>query len=260
MLDYYATRSKNREVFLLNFGDDVRAFDTLIGLLPRIWTRVGKERDTAGHSHAGLLLFANLVQRHALVGFEHIACFQTYLAWMTFRPGLEALLMVGKLVDDPKMAEVWHNRKQDPKGYRNAFSGKGLLSRSLPRGSELREVLARLNDNFVHANPDFAYRHQSVRQKPEGPVLEIGFFEKSAVLHEAHLLAFLNLLDILVSVSDELVEQLLGPPRCRQPGRAFSDFAAHRAVKLASDAAAARVMTELGFWKFSPSDEKTSTP
>ncbi len=51
----------NREVFLLKFGRDFGVFDQLLTLLVQIWTRIGNERDRAGHSHAGLLLFANLV-------------------------------------------------------------------------------------------------------------------------------------------------------------------------------------------------------
>jgi hypothetical protein len=41
VVDYYAVLSKNGDVFLLNFGEDVRAFEAHIGLLQRIWTRIG---------------------------------------------------------------------------------------------------------------------------------------------------------------------------------------------------------------------------
>lgn len=248
ILQYSATRVKNREVFLLNFGQDFRVFDRLLSLLPQIWTRIGKERDKAGRSHAGLLLFANLVQRHALVGFEHIACFQSYLGWLTFRPGLEALLILGKFIDDPANAELWRNRQRDPTKYRQVFSGRGLVSQSLSGSSELQQVLARLNDNFVHANPEFTYTHQSVQDVGASPLLEIGFFDRSPDLHEAHLLAFLNLLDTIVLVSDELIENLCGPPRCRQAGGAYADVAGHRASKLASNAIAVNVLRDLGLW------------
>jgi len=43
------------------------------------------------------------------------------LAWLTFRPGLEALLMTGKFVDVPANADVWKNREADWKAYQEVF-------------------------------------------------------------------------------------------------------------------------------------------
>jgi hypothetical protein len=250
ILRYSAARGRNREAFLLNFGQDFRVFEKLLSFLPQIWTRIGKERDKGGRSHAGLLLFANLVQRHALVGFEHIACYQSYLGWLTFRPGLEALLILGKFIDNPENANLWRERQRDPESYRQTFSGRGLVSRSLPRSAELQQVLARLNDNFVHANPAFTYLHQCVQGGGASPLIEIGFFDQSCDLHEAHLLAFLNLLDIIVFVSDELIENLCGPPRSRQTGGTYVGVAGQRAAKLArNDETAASVLKDLGLWE-----------
>jgi hypothetical protein len=96
-----------------------------------------------------LLPFSNILVRHVIFGFEHLSCYQSFPAWLTFRPGLEALLMIGKLVDDPANAKIWLDREVDFKAYRDAFWGKALGSKSLVRSAELRQVLTRLNDEFT---------------------------------------------------------------------------------------------------------------
>ncbi len=98
-LDYIATQVRNRETFLLNFGRDFRIFDSSLTALRSIWARLGNERDASGRSHVGLLPFVNILVRHSFFGFQHIASYQSFLAWLTFRPGLEALLILGKWVD-----------------------------------------------------------------------------------------------------------------------------------------------------------------
>lgn len=107
LLGYASTQVKNRETFLLNYGNDFSEFDFLISSLVSIWSRLGKEKDKIGRSHASLLLFSNILTRHVIFGFQHIASYQSFLAWLTFRPGLEAFLILGKFVDNPSNAEIW---------------------------------------------------------------------------------------------------------------------------------------------------------
>ena len=102
--DYYSTQVRNREMFEKNFDSDIRVFKALLSKLRSIWARVGTTRGISGHSHVGLLPFSNILVRHVIFGFEHLACYQSFLGWLTFRPGLEALLMIGKFVDDPANA------------------------------------------------------------------------------------------------------------------------------------------------------------
>lgn len=104
-LEYSATQVRNRETFLLNYGKDFRAFNYQIDAIRAVWSRIGTERDLMGKSHTGLLLFVNILFRHAILGFQHIASYQSFVAWLTFRPGLEALLLLGKFVDDPAKKE-----------------------------------------------------------------------------------------------------------------------------------------------------------
>ncbi len=105
-LDYIAHYVRNRETFLLNYSKDFRAFDTIIDKIRKTWARLGQEPDTMGQSHAGLLPFANILFRHAILGFQHLASYQSFVGWLAFRPGLEALLIIGKFVDDRASSAV----------------------------------------------------------------------------------------------------------------------------------------------------------
>jgi hypothetical protein len=193
--DYYLVQTQNRVVFQKNFAADIALFKVLLSRLREIWGRVGTVRGLTGHSHVGLLPFSNLLVRHLVFGFEHLSSYQSFLAWLTFRPGLEALLIIGKFVDDVANAKIWREREVNPKAYRQEFSGTALGSKSLPRSADFRQVLTHLNDEFMHPNPAFTYRDTTVKTDAAGHLIEIQFFDVSANLHEAHLLAYLNLMD-----------------------------------------------------------------
>ena len=89
---YTTVQVTNREKFLSNFAKDLSTFEFLFNELQGVWNRVSQERDTQGRSHLGLLIFVELLYRHVVLGFHHLASYQSFLAWSTFRPGLEALL------------------------------------------------------------------------------------------------------------------------------------------------------------------------
>lgn len=236
LLDYAATQVRNRETFLLNFGSDLRAFEWLLAALRSTWARLGKEKNSLGRSHAGLTLFANILVRHSILGFQHIASYQSFLAWLTFRPGLEAFLILGKLEDDPpKYGKIWRERKTNQKAYNQAFWGKNVISKSLPRSNEFHKILSRLNDEFMHPNPDFTYRDVRVQRQGDSMFVEIQFFDTSSESHQAHLLAYMNLFDTILSASEGLVNSICGSlshdPWIRKP---VAELARSRAEGLAS--------------------------
>jgi hypothetical protein len=251
-LDYVATQVRNRETFLLNYGPDFHTFDSLLSALRSAWARLGSERDISGQSQAGLLPFVNILVRHSIFGFQHIASYQSFLAWLTFRPGLEALLMLGKLLDDPTNADIWRNRKADPDPYKRTFSSRALVSKSLPRSEDFQQVLKRLNDDFMHPNPDFTYRDMRVRDKGSELSIEIEFFDARTEIHEAHLLAYVNLIDLVVSSSEKVVTMLYGPtPAAPSARQAYAELEACRARVLATrDNLARKILGELGLWDF----------
>jgi len=252
LLDYASRQVRNRETFLLNYGNDFGIFDDLIKALYSNWSRLGQGKDKNGYSQVGLLLFANILTRNAILGFQHIASYQSFLAWLTFRPGLEAFLILGKFVDDPNNAKIWKERHLNRKAYQKTFSGKSLVSKSFPRSQEVQKVLSRLNDDFMHPNPDFTYRDTSVRENGSSFLMEIQFFDVSPLVHEAHLLAYLNLINVVVSESVNLVKQLFDKVQPDPtPQTQFESIASSRATQLSlQDPIAKKVMENLGLWKF----------
>ena len=249
-LDCFSTYLRNREVFLLNYGAHCHAFDLITETIAKTWSRIGTEKDTAGQSHAGLLLFVNILRRHCILGFQHLVSYQSLPAWFMFRPGLEALLILGKLVDNPRNAATWKGRRHDRKRYAATFSGADLVSRSLPSSDRFRAVLTRLNDEFMHPNPDFTYRDTTIMDEGKEVQVEIQFFDRDGVDHEAHVLAYLNLVDLIRQSSNQLVANLLGPPNPELPRiPVYADVYRQRAVSLAQQSPSARkVMLELGLW------------
>jgi len=249
-MDYLGAQIKNREIFCLNYAADLRAFQSLLTVLRSNWERLGRESDTSGRSHVGLLPFSNILVRHSIFGFEHLACYQSFLAWLTFRPGLEALLIIGKLVDDPTNASIWKNKEADFRTYNKTFSGSGLDSKSLPRSQELRQVLGRLNNDFMHPNPNFTYRDATRIDEADSVTIQIELFDKSADIHEAHLLAYLHLIALIISASRDLVSGLCGADQTPAP-EDYSQTQRDRAVALATrNDTAKKIMTELGLWVF----------
>ncbi len=246
--DYYAVQIKNREAFEKNFVSDITVFNELLSRFRQIWGRVGTVRGLSGQSHAGLLPFSNLLIRHLIFGFEHLSCYQSFLAWLTFRPGLEALLIIGKFVDDPANAKIWREREIDPKAYRQTFWGSSLESKSLPKSAEFRQVLTHLNDEFMHPNPAFTYRDTTVKTDSAGHLIEIQFFDLRPDLHEAHLLAYTNLMDNVVTASDSLVLTLCGPTGVAALAQSYEAKEQNRAAQLEKDATAKKIMQELGLW------------
>src|SRR5437899_866578 len=142
-LDYFSTLSRARDTFLLNFGADYRRFEDLVNVLHSCWARLGAQRDAQRRSHAGLLLFSNILSRHTVLGFQALSSYQSFLAWLSLRPGLEALLILAKFVDDPDNARIWREREKDRGAYRKAFEGKALTPESLADGEAFRSVLRR---------------------------------------------------------------------------------------------------------------------
>lgn len=251
LLEYAATYVRNRETFLLKYGADFGNFDLMIKRLRLVWSRLGNEKDTSGHSRVDLIPFVNILIRHAIYGFQHLASYQSFLAWLTFRPGLEAFLILGKWVDDPNNEKIWKERQVNRKAYKNAFSGQNLVSKSLPRSADFQRVLSRLNDDFMHPNPDFTYRHHQLEDQGSSLYLKLHYFDVDSRLHEAHLLAYLNLLDQILFPSKSLVETILGSPS-QEPViiKPFCQIAVARAtVIVKQDHIAKKVMEELGLWE-----------
>jgi len=252
---YILTLNENFSIFVKNFVDTYLAnFNILIHSLQSIWQRLGKEKDLSGNSHLGLLYFANCLIRHSIFGFQHLATYQSFFCWLTFRPGLEALLILGKFVDDPHNADIWRTRESAKEAYIKTFQ-REIISKSLPRSAQFREVLSRLNDQFMHPNPEFVYRDTSIVDEGGSFLfLRTEYFDSidKTDIYESHLLAYLNLLDQICWSSDGLVRNLYGPsPKDLRPQRSFAESSEKTAIHLASsNPLCKKIMEELGLWAF----------
>jgi hypothetical protein len=106
----------------LNYPPDFRRFDLLINELQGVWLRIAGERDTKGASHVGLLILSGILIRRCMLAFQQLVSYQSFFAWLAFRPGLEALIVAGKWVDEPSTARTWKERDADRALYIKTFS------------------------------------------------------------------------------------------------------------------------------------------
>jgi hypothetical protein len=210
ILEYRSALAYNREVFLLERGEMMRAFSAIDEVFLKLIECPRTMRDLNGASQVSLVPFILLLQRQSRVAFEALSVFQSYQAWVLLRPGIEALLIVGKWVDDPSFAQIWKNRVHDRRAYQKEYTGQALRSRSLPDSDRIQGVLSKVNDDFVHANPDYYLRHLQMSAGDPGYVnFLLGYFDDD-ILQEAHLLAFLHLLLVVEQSLAALLVKLFG--------------------------------------------------
>jgi hypothetical protein len=194
VLECQSARSYNREVFLIQHGEVVKAFVAIDGNFHTLLQLPGTKRDQNGQSYVSLIPFIFLLQRQAQSAFEALSAFQSYEAWVLLRPGIEAALIVGKWVDDPQNAEIWKKRESDMKAYQKTYTGKGLRSKSLPGSESIQGVLRKINDEFIHANPDYYRRHLNVDPAhPDFVRVLLQYFDDDSLLL-VNVFAFLHLL------------------------------------------------------------------
>ena len=159
VLNFHANVVSCREVFLLNFREELSAFDESNARLLDLIRVVGTYRDLDGNSHVGLLPFLMIMSRQGLNAFEAMSTYRSYQAWVSLRLSLECVLIMGKWFDDPSNAKIWSNREKDRKTYQKEYGGKALLSKSLAGSDQIRGVLTKINDDFMHTNPNYYFRH-----------------------------------------------------------------------------------------------------
>ena len=202
LLEYRAARTYNREVAMLKLPGMFHAFTTMDETAERVSLILTEHRDRNGKTHVSLINFMLLLQRQARTAFDAFVEGQAYQGWLLFRPGLEAALIIGKWLDDPNNATIWKNRRNDWKSYKQEYEGKALRSASLPGSDQLQSVLKRINDDFVHPNPDYVGRHIKVTKAgAKASNLWLMYFDDEPTV-QVQLLAFLHL---HLSVIDSLL-------------------------------------------------------
>jgi hypothetical protein len=250
VLEYHSAKSYNREVFLIEHSGLVKAFVAIDGNFHTLLQLPGTKRDHNGKSYVALIPFILLLQRQAQSAFEAFSAYQSYDAWVLLRPGIEAALIVGKWVDDPKNAEIWKNRESGPRLYQKTYTGKNLRSKSLPNAQFIQGVLRKINDGFVHANPDYYSRHLDVNPAQPNYVNMLLQYTDDDTLLVVNAFAFLHL---LLVVQQALLSMLNKMFRCESvlpsPLESFDRVYGAKIRDLADSNEAWRtLLRELGIW------------
>lgn len=252
ILGYRAAQHFNGDVFLVNHADACFAYEDMNATFERFGLLISSQADRQGNSNIGLLPFFMLIQRQAMAAFWSVASHQAYAAWVLLRPAVEATLIIGKWVDDPANARIWQNRQTDPKSYREQYEGKALVSRSLPNSAEIQKVLKRINDDFVHANPDFLNRHTKITPDAieEEYHIKFFYFDPEPLEHRAHLLAFLNLIVTMQDGISQLLVARFNPALVPRPQvAAFQQkFGTQVAACIAQGPQWKSLLTDFGLW------------
>jgi hypothetical protein len=249
ILRYHSALAYNREVFLLEHAQYVKVFSQIDDNFASLIEPLARRRDAKGKSLVSLIPFVFLIQRQCRSAFEAFSAFQGYQAWLLLRPGIEAFLIVGKWIDDPGLAKTWEKRRDDWRAYQKAYSGPALRSNSLPNSDQIQSVLSKINDDFVHANPDYYGRHLAVEAvaDPGYVGFRLEHFDGGVIL-EAHVLAFLHLVLVMQEALASLVGNLFAMRlELGAKAAAFNALFGEKIKKLASDSEeAAKILRELG--------------
>jgi len=215
ILRYRSVLAYNREVFLIEHAELVKEFSVVDSSFSELCEILSRMRDADTKSYVSLIPFVLLLQRQTRAAFEAFAAYQAYQAWVLLRPGVEALLIAGKFLDDRDNVSIWKNRKEDQKArqrYQQTYSGRSLKSTSLPGSDRIQRVLSNINHDFVHANPDYFYRHSKAQAGNPGCVnLVVDYFDEG-VFHEAHVLAFLHFLLVMQDALAASLARLFNVP------------------------------------------------
>ena len=249
-ISYRGALSMNRDVFFLNHRDFVNAYELLHAGLNVLTQGLRAKRDAAGKSHVSFIPFLALMQRQALSGFDHLASHQAYQAWTMVRPAIEIPLIMGKWIDNWDAADVWMRREDDPKPYQREYSGKNMRSDALPKAVQIQTVLKTLNDQFVHPNPYYYYRHLQMADAGNAAVtIEVDYFDDQNLL-EPHVLAFLHLLATVHDSVRQMLTDLVGAfSGSIETAPLMESKFRQRVDELANDdVISKRLLGELGCW------------
>ena len=248
--EYRGAIEYNRTAFLLNHAWTLNAFSEMDIGFSRLVNLLKKFRGPEGKSRVSFIPFLLLMQRQARNSFERLSSLQSYDAWVLLRPCLESVLFLGKWTDDIGFAKIWENRATDRDAFRREYSGKKLRSKSLGRSDELQQVLSRINDDFMHVNSAYYFRHMTEKSPDQGNVcISFNYFD-TPVDNEAHTLAQLHLLVLVQEQVLALFTSIFGEIPIRTMGLSnFEKLSEQRVRNLLGNSPQHEViLEELGLW------------
>lgn len=249
ILEYRRVLNKNRQIFLFNFKEEFIAFDQTNNLFGDIVKVVTTTKAHNGHTYISLLPFLMIMQRQAMNAFEAMNVYQSYQSWILMRPSLEAALMMGKWIDDPENSKIWENREKDLKTYKKKYQGKALISKSLPDSKQIRNVLTIINNDFMHTNNRYYFRHTRISRVDEKTFQHVLHCTDEEVDHKAHLYAFLHLTGFLAQSVAKMFAAQFGDREELKYLNCLQDHFKNRVLCFAEGSPEhIPVLTELGLW------------
>lgn len=222
VLQYHSVLSLNREVFLLNYSKEFTLFENTDMKLFGIGEFLSKNRDTNQKSHISLIPFILIIGRQANNTFNLLSYFQSYDAWVLFRPALESLLIMGKLMDNPTLSDIWMRRKEIWRNrtvnreeydlYKSEFESDGLIPKSLTQGYQFRRLLTKLNDEYMHMNFEhYLPRNLEQKEMDENSIfLNLHSTDTDFEEHKSYLYSFLYLFRTIVKSLEDAISKRFG--------------------------------------------------
>ncbi len=249
-IDYRRAIVANREIFLLKYPNVFLDFMKTDDYCSSLAFAISRGRTKDNKTLISFLPFMGIIQRQIRNSFESFTCAHSYQGWVLLRPALEAALIMGKWTDDKKYAEIWGNRNVDWQSYQKEYSGKKLESRSLPNSANIRSVLSRINDDFMHFNPTYYFRHSRLDPvDPQNYLFTIGYFDEN-IEQDFHVHAFMHIcLVVTRSIASLLQKQYVESIGVDVDLKGFQksyDKYLKRLTKEYPDGIT--ILTELGLW------------
>lgn len=211
---------------------------------------VSKGRTKQDKTLVSFVPFMGIAQRQIRNAFESFMEAHSYQGWVLLRPALEAALIMGKWIDDKRYGEIWKNREEDWQSYQREYSGGKLESRSLPNSADIRAVLSRINDDFMHLNPVYYFRHSRLDATSIDTFLfSISYFDDT-VEQDFHIYAFMHLcLVVARSITAMLQKHIVQPIGIDVDVKGFRKAYSKTIHQLTHDHPdGVPVLKELGIW------------
>ena len=253
ILRYRAHLNQNRELFLLNDKVELASFDLLDKALLRLASAVGGATVPGLKQAVHISPLFHLMLRQSRNAFDSVTAYQSHQAWNAIRPFVEAPLIAGKWFDDPRSAVVWMSRnsgKASRKEYKDAYSGDSMKPQSLPNAEAIRNLLVRLDDDFIYTNARFYTRAVGFAGDGGRPSNPLADAQESDPDHRAHLSALLHMhWFVLKSAGQMLAAKLGDKPDFKIELEKFQkEFSAAAAAIANQNDIHKTVLTTLGLW------------
>ncbi|MBN2307550.1 MAG: hypothetical protein JXR94_01180 [Candidatus Hydrogenedentes bacterium] len=247
---YFDFLARKRVKLLRQFAVQFQAYcetDRLLDSLERVLV---SGLDVNGKSQVSLLPMLCIMQRQCANAIEDFFAALGYQGWMTFRPAVEAALIIGKWFDDRHNCEVWIERRDHKEEYLKAYRGKALRSSSLPNSPRLQSLLSKLNDEFLHVNFDYYRRHMKLEGGAADNLTLTALWTDTPLVAEAHVTAFAYVSRLLVcSVGEMLKNKFQCLHEFADSSRDVAESLSERVSHLIAEAPEVkRIFTELAAW------------